>query len=160
MLFLHRSEKDGDNDARRLTVARFHAAHLLNTWAMGTFRTLLTGFITMDQILLIISLFLVIRMNISIHGVFVPFFLLGIGGMCYFALKVALDFAGKLMQLSEEFCHPSGLRGFNKEEKCRLASCKPLRIVVGNTFTITRQTFSTISQDIVLANVINLLVGY
>jgi len=83
-----------------------------------------------------------------------------LGGVSYFCTKTALDFAADLTERSLEFCKPTRLQPLSKEDKCRLPSCKPLKTVIGGTFTVTKRSVLTISQDVILGNVINLLVGY
>ncbi len=158
MHVVFRALKKANAEPRQQLVVRYHAADVMNTQILATTRTLLTGFLVMIQVIIVLSLVLSIRMNIN-AGFVVPIVLF-VGGVGYTILKLVLEYQGNLTRLSKEFRQPAGLRGFNKEDKCRLASCRPWRIVIGNTFTITRQTFATISQDIILGNVVNILVAY
>jgi len=73
-------------------------------------------------------------------------------------LKVGLQFASGVTISSERFARTqiNGFR-FRKEDQLFLKSCKPLAIRIGGTFTVTDETFPTISQYIIMNNVINLL---
>jgi len=142
---------------RRL-VSRYYAVNVLQTCGTITFRSIMTCFIVLAEVLVILSLYITIRMNIS--GGFLVALVVAMGGACYFVLKAVIKFSARLSEVSREFCKPGGLRNLNKKHKSLIASCKPLSFAIGSTCTVTRQTFPTITQDIILSNLVNMLVSY
>jgi len=145
-------------ERRQQLILRYRAACIQHTWTMATFRTNIAGVLTIGEALTILSLYIIIRMKLRL-GLIGPFAVM-LGAIFYFAMKTALQYCAALTARSQEFCKPSSFRSLSKEDRCRLASCKPLTVVIGSTFTVTKQSFLTISQDIILINVINLLVAY
>jgi len=149
-----------NTENRRQLIEMYHAVYTLHTWITATLRTTVADFLISAEVLIILSLFIVIRLKLKlgIMSVLAMF----VGGVLYFCMEIALNFAADLTDISKEFCQPSSGRplSLSKEEKCRLATCRPLKIVIGNTFTVTKQTILTISQDIILMSLINLLVNY
>jgi len=151
--------KGRNSERKRQLIVRYYAVHILHTWAMTTFRTIVAGYLIIGEVLVILSIFIVIRLKMRL-GV-VSFIALVAGGVSYFCTKIALQFSADLTDRSKEFSKPFGrLLSLSKGDKCPEALCKPLKLVIGSTFTVTKQSILTISQDIILMNLINLLVTY
>jgi hypothetical protein len=134
---------------------------MVHIWAMEFFQFLLPFYLTGAELLSVAALYCAIRMHVSL-GLFTVL-ALGTGMTCFLTLKVALEFSAKVGESSREFSQtpflPEGSL-FTKEYRMFLKSCKPLDLRVGDSFPITKDTFPTISQDIILGNLINLLVGF
>jgi len=133
----------------------------MHACAMDAFGVLLPVYVTAAELVVTSSIFSSIKMT---NSTFFAIPLLAVGLICFSILKVALEFASKVTTNSRDFSrtpYPAGGRPImlSQEEKVFLQSCKPLLLRVGDTFTITEETFPTISQDIIMTNVINLLVA-
>jgi len=91
-------------------------------------------------------------------------FTLGTGAICFGSLKFGLQFLALLTNISKNFSRipyeKEKWTRFNKEDRIFLVSCRPLWFRVNDTFTVTEQTFLTVTNDIILSNVINLLVAF
>jgi len=139
---------------------RYREIELLHSWAMDVFKTLVPVFVVGAELFILFSMFLVIRLNLALGFLLSAVGIsLGINGFVF--LKLALGFAAKVTSSSKAFSSTSYLTRkthFSKEDRRFLISCRPLAFRVGSTFTISRETFPKISQDIILTKLMNLLV--
>jgi len=131
---------------------------------MVGFRTLLPTFILAGELIIIAGFFLPIRFSFSSGGT-VLFITLAVGLSSALTFKKSLEGASYLTKASREFSrapYPSTKYPvrFSKEDRIYLASCRPLVIKVAGSFAITKETFPTVSRDIILGNVINLLLMF
>jgi len=80
--------------------------------------------------------------------------------VCLVVLEIILQFAHQITQhselLSKQQYFPDG-RGPTKEDERFMKSCRPLKWKIG-VFTVTRNTFPTILNNIVIQSVIDLLI--
>jgi len=153
-----RAQTGRNPDQRRQLVTLYRAAQVLHTWGINSFRSMILSSVVIGETVTIFSLYVFIRTQLK-AGIVGPM-ILSIGGMSYYSIKVGLEINAWLTDMSRQFCRPNNARELNKEGRSRLASCQPLTLVVGSTFTVTKATMPTISQDIILGNLINLLVSY
>jgi len=125
---------------------------------MEAFRIMLPCFMTTAELVCISGLYLAIRLN-GVIGIFLAGVFFNFAAACFCIFKISLEFAAKVTTISEGFSKiHSRERPLTKLDRCFLASCGKLKLKVGETFTITGDTFPTVSQDIILGNLINLLV--
>jgi hypothetical protein len=140
----------------------YRAFQVQHTWAMDFYTFLLPAYITGSELLTVASLFFAIRLN-AVLGLHFTVIMFLVGIITFIILKVALEFSAKVGELSVGFSRnpflPEG-RQFTREDKSFLKSCKPLKLRVGSSFSIVKDTFPTISQDIILGNLINLLITF
>ena len=166
LLYIHvcfRLENWPKSRAQELVIKYFRAAQLIHCFAMEVFHYLLPAILTASEMVILFSLFLAIRLNTYTDEQLFTVLAICIGGISFFTLKQALEYAAKVMESSQAFSKiPFLKRGchFEIEDRLFLASCKPLVISVGGTFSITNDTFPTISQNIILVNLINLLITF
>ena len=88
---------------------------------------------------------------------------ISIGAIAFFIFKRAMEFASKVTGSSQDFSRIPFLQKGSElahQDKVFLTSCKPLEIKVGATFIITKESFPTISQDIILGILVNLLMMF
>jgi len=145
-------------ELRKQIISRYKAALMLYTLAAGIFRNIIAIWLVTAEALIIIGFFITIRMNTRLGLITV--FALVLAGITFFCFKFLTDFATNLMDRSLEFCKPKTPRPLSKEIKYCLSGCQPLKTPVGGTFTVTKETFPTVSQQVILDNLINLLVAY
>ena len=128
---------------------------------MDVYLFLLPAYITAAELVIIVTMFLVIRLNVS-AGQFMTVLSLSVGIVTVLCLRFGIDFASKLYDFSRNFSTTpfEDVKRFTKYDRCMLASCRPLQLKVGETFKITRNTFPTISQDIILGSLVNLLLTF
>ena len=134
---------------------------MLHAWAAAIFRNIVAIWLVTAEALMIIGFFIAIRMNTRLGLITV--FALVLAGITLVCAKFLMEFAAELTDRSQEFCKPRTPRPLSKEIKCYLSGCQPLKTsigLLGGTFTVTKETFPTVSQDVILGNLINLLVGY
>ena len=143
----------------------FRAAHLYHDWGMEVFKPLLPALLFSAEMVIIFGLFLSIRFHT--HDANEPIFsslaAVSIGGLTLFILRRAFEVGVNLMETSQDFSRIPFLQkgcSFETKDRLVLASCKPLVLKVGEVFLITKETFPTILQDIILGNLINLLITF
>ena len=143
----------------------FRAAQVVHDWEKEVFQQLLPTSVTGAEMIIIFALFAAIRLNT--HGAtnekLMALAFLSVGTITFFIFKQGIEFASKVTDASRDFSRMQFLQECfrcEQEDKVFLASCKPLVIKVGETFTITKESFPTISQDIILANLVNLLLTF
>jgi hypothetical protein len=140
----------------------FRAAQLYHSSAMEEYKFVLPAFIAGAEMVIIGTLFIAIRL----HAYEEPFFTLsafGIATACFFIHKKSIEFAAKITEASQDFSRiPFMEKGCQLGHKDRLflSSCKPLVLRVGSTFTITKDTFPTISNDVIMGTLINCLITF
>jgi len=129
---------------------------------MEVIRTLLPSYLIAGELIIISSLFLAIRLKISVGHIFTVA-IVAMGIICFFILKLCLEFAAEVTETSMEFARIPYLYEMipvTTKDKAFWRSCRPMVISVGATFTINRETFPNISQDIILNGLINLLLTF
>jgi len=119
---------------------------------------LLPVIIPMGEMLLITTTFTLIRFHNSfIPAILVPFFFVGIlaGEMLMLAIQLAVN----LTNCSQQFIDLGSKFSthFSKADKKFFKSCQPLKWKIGGSFTIVKDTFIKIMNDVVINGVINLL---
>ena len=117
------------------------------------------------EFLLITSIYTIVRQFHSNH----PSVLIGIGSVgvatCLY-LRTVLEMAGSLVKASEEYMELKSKDSalphahFSILDRQFFRSCRPLKVKVADTFSITRDTFIRIMDQIVVNSVINLLVAF
>jgi len=160
MFYYNRLRHVYDPRMKKTLRLRYREIELLHSWAMDVFKTLLPAFVAGAELFIIFSMFLVIRMNLALGFLFSAVGI-SLGINCFVFLKLSLQFSAKVTSSSKAFSttpYVSRKTHFSKEDRRFLASCRPLALRVGSTFTISRETFPTISQDIILIKLMNLLV--
>jgi len=135
---------------------RYRAALIVHTWSIALNQLLLPSFMTAAEFLVIFTLYTGIRTN----SILLRIMALIISGIGYFVLKTAFEFGAVITDSSREFLKFSNALNLRKEDRLLISSSQPLTFTIGNTFTISKQTFPTISQDIILTGVVNVLVTY
>jgi len=124
---------------------------------MDIFQSLIVLLIVVAELTIIICLYNVIRTDY----VLLAMFFLVVDGLVLFGLKTAFDFGANLTDTSKNFLKLWSILELPQEDRLMMAvASQPLRVIVGNTFKITRQTFPTVVQNIILDNVVTLLVTY
>ena len=149
------------NEKQKLGLS-FRAAQYFHYWAMEVFRFILPASVTGAEVIIIFALFASLRLRETV-GPIIIMLTMTLGGICFFVFKKALEFASRVTESSQDFSRTPFLKEgdkLNKYERVFLFSCKPLVLRVGETFVITKETFPTISQDIILGNLINLLLTF
>jgi hypothetical protein len=126
---------------------------------MELFQTLLPAFIFGGEVVVLVTLFLSIRFH-GTAGLGFTIFELLLAAATLVCIKSSLTLAYKVTDMSREFSKLPQLNysGINKDEGRFSRSCAPLRLKVGKTFTITRETLPHILQRIIIENLISLLV--
>jgi len=133
----------------------FHARNI------ARLQFVLPVFITTAELITIATLFFGIKIGPSSGLIIISPVEIGIAVITLTCLKVGLDTASQLTVLSQEFSSIGRIRkDVTKEEKCFFASCRSCKVRVGETFTITKETFPNIFGDIIIGSLINLLVIY
>ena len=143
----------------------YRAAQLVHLRGMEVFRHLLPAAVAGAEIFIIFALFTSIRLNThgSTNGSLLALSFLSVGAITFYVFKRCLEFASKVTEASRDFSRIPFLQEgsrFLHEDKVFLASCRPLALKVGDTFIITKESFPTISQDIILTTLINLLITF
>ena len=146
-----------------MVVIYYRGAHLMHYLATETARLLLPLCTTATEMLVILTFFLAIRLNADGNDkLLVAVSCLAVGAMSFYNLKQGLEFASKVTESSRDFSQvPFLQKGYQlaHKDKVFLASCKPLETKVG-VFTITKESFPTISHEIILGNLVSLLVTF
>jgi hypothetical protein len=141
------------NRRRKRTLEIYYrSAQILHEAVLEISRILLPTYIGLAEGLILASLYLIICFNVAV-GTFITLLTGLIFIIVFGCLKFALKYGSEMTEWSEEFArHPysADCRNFTKADRVFFASCKPLILKVGHTFVITKETFHTISQDIVL----------
>jgi len=155
--------KAGINPYVRDTVRKcYRKAQVLHNWAMEIHEILLPALLTATEVFTVFAFFTSIRFNFTL-GPLMPLVILPVGIICFFLLKVCFECGARLRDASRDISKLPYLvptTRLMKTETVFLRSCKPITIVVGSTVTVTRNTFLTVSQDIVLMGLINLLLTF
>ena len=139
----------------------FRAAQVLHYRAVEITQFLVPLFLAGGELVVILSFFLAIRLSSTEPFITMVMLSIGVAGLVF--IERALDFAAKFTESSRQFSRIPFLRKgchFRKRDKVFLASISPLVIRVANTFTITKATFPTILQDIILVNLMHLLITF
>jgi len=128
---------------------------------MGFARFLVLPFLLATELMIIGALFSAVRLNTSL-GITSSLILTSCALMGLITLKLDFDIAINLSEESISFKNLVNLERprSSAEERRFLKSCRIIEVDVGGMFTITRQSFPSIVQDIILANLINLLLMY
>jgi len=134
----------------------------MHSWGLDVFKYLLPGYVVTAELVIIATLFVSIKLiNNSGIELILSFVGTGIAITALSCVKAAMDYAWSTTKLSQKLSRIGRIRkNLTKEDKLFLISCRPLKIKVGNTFTITNQTLPTIVQDIVMGSLINLLLAF
>ena len=138
----------------------YRATQTMHNRAMNVFGILVPALVTGAQLLILASLFLVIRIGVS-SGILFIILDVPLGIMCFICLKTGIEFASNVTELSQNCSWTPFLNhrpDFTKKDRIFLKSCALLKFKVGETFTITKVSFPTMSQQIILGNLVNLLV--
>lgn len=137
----------------------YRAACIMHTWFMEIAKNFTPLFLTATELMIIGALYTAFRLNM---GLLLTVALIAFAFSGLFTVKFDFTFATKITEMSISFKQISCLEQgkLNKENQRFLKSCRPIQIKIGNAFTVTRQNFPTIFQDIILANLVNLLVVY
>ena len=144
----------------------YRAAQIFHDWAQGTVHYLLPAGVAVAEVVIISGLFVAIRLNTygtSTEERLLALVFLSVETNCFFVFKQCIEFASKVTDASRDFSRiPFLQKGSRYEHKDRefLASCKPLTFKVGETFTINRESFPTITMDIILGTLVNLLITF
>jgi len=139
---------------------KYQAALVLHNWLLDIVMIMLP-LITLEEVFVVVTLYTSIRMEVK--GGFLTLIILGLSANNYSALKTICEASVAMTEASAGFSKlikkiGSGSR-LGKEDRLMLAACRPIKTVVGSMFTISRETLPTITQDIILGNVINLLLA-
>jgi len=159
-MFLSRAT-NADSNERELIQKYYRAAQAFHNWGMEVFQIILPAYVTGAEYFVVFAMFQAIRMNSA--ELYMPTMSLTIGVLCFVILKLALESGAKLTEASRDFGKPPYVNGqekLSKMDTAFLCSCRPLILTVGHTFRISRDTFPTISQDIILSGLINLLLTF
>jgi len=159
---LSRLGKGKDPRVRELIGKCYRTCQVLQSWETEIIQIILPTWVVGAEAIVVFALFLAIRCSISL-GSLLTFMLVFMGVICFVTLKVIFKFAGKLTDDSRIFENPLYLSlnyGISKTELAFWRPCKPLAFVVGSTINVTRNTFPTVSQDIILVGITNLLVTF
>ena len=141
----------------------YRAAQLNHSLAMEIYQYLLPVSVAGVEMFIIFAFFAAIRLNTYANEKFLALVALSAGALGFFIFKQCIDLATKVTDSSRDFCRiPFLQKGsrFVREDKVFLASCQPLLMRIGHTFTIEKQSFPTISQDIILGTLVNLLITF
>jgi len=140
----------------------YRTAQVFHQWAMEVFEVMvIPAYVTGGEYFVIFAMFLLIRINFT--EPYLPVITGSIGVICFVVLKLAIEYAARLADASAEFGKPRfSVKGtkLSKYDRAFLRSCRPLLVKVGKTFKISRDTFPTISQDIIMSGLINLLLTF
>jgi len=139
----------------------YRAAFIINTWLVDTTKFLVPGFLTATEVMIIGSLYTAVRLNRT-NGIYFSLLLGSLGVRGLLKIKMDLGFAMRMTELSINFKHLVRLEGARctVEDRRFLDSCLPIRLKLGDTFTVSKNTYYTIVQDIIISNLVNLLVTY
>jgi hypothetical protein len=113
----------------------------------------------MAELLIVVALYSVIRLSSSLNAL-ITLTLMAVGLVAGMVLKLGIDVAVRVTEKSETIRALALRKGFTKADIRFFRSCRPLKWKIGSTFTITRETFPHILNEIIIANVINLLVAF
>ena len=141
----------------------YRSAQHIHYWAMEIVRHMLPVAMVGIETVIIFAFFAAIRLSTSTDEKLLAVVALSAGIISFIVLKRCIEFATKVTNSSRDFSrYPFLNQGprFGREDKVFLASCKPLMLKVGDTFTINEESFPTISHDILLGTIINLLVTF
>ena len=133
----------------------YRSAQIMHILAMEAFQFLLQIYIVAAELLLLTMLFVFIRnlspvtFNALVSGM--------VGVACIISMNLCFWCASKINDDSRSICKT--VKKATKEQNAVLRSFKPMVIRVGNTFTITSQSFPNV-LDHILANLVNLLVTF
>ena len=156
---MYRLENTMKNFGKEKLRTYFRAAQCMHNLGMEVFEFIIPVCVTGGEVIILFTLFVSIRLNILVEPIIV-LTTISIGGICFFVFKKTFDFASRITEACREFSQPPFLqRGnhFEKQDRLFLLSCKPLEIKIGAPIVITKNTFPTISQDVILGNLFNLL---
>ena len=133
----------------------YKSAQVMHILATESFKFLLQVYILAAELMILTMLYVCIR-NLSPITVFA-----GVSGgislACLMCLNLALGCASKMNDSSRTMY--KNVDKTTKEQKAVLRSFKPMVIRVGDTFTITRESFPNI-LDYILSHLVNLLVTF
>jgi len=149
---------EGNTEQRKQIISKYRAAQILHTWGTVIFRNMLSDWLLTGEALMILGFFIAIRMNTRLG--LISLFALIFAGVTFYCFKVTIEFAADLTDRSQEFCKSKTSGPLSKEIQYSLSSCQPLKTPIGGTITISKETFPNVSQQVILDNLINLLVGY
>ena len=159
---MYRLKNGISSDEKRKLGMYFRAAQYFHYWWMEIFRVILPVCVTGAELIIVFTLFASLRLH-ALVGTFIIMVVMAVGGICFIVFKEALEYASMVTESSRDFSRTPFLKEGDKlsqYERVFLFSCKPLVLRVGETFVITKETFPTISQDIILGNLINLLLTF
>jgi hypothetical protein len=110
------------------------------------------------ELLIVMSMFIVLRFHTDVGA------LSGImGGITLFIFKIAISKAVDVTESSEKFSKNALKFNNSRMSKAKvryIKSCRPLEWRIGHVFTVTRDLFPRILNDIIISNVINLLLAF
>ena len=148
-----------------MVILSYRSAQLVHNWTMEVFQELVTATLAGTEFVIIFAFLAAIRLNTygAANDKFIAFVFLSVGAMFFFLFKQSIEFASKVTDTSRDFSRIPFLEEgshFEHKDEVFLASCKPLVIRVGETFTFTKNSFPTISQDVILGTLVNLLITF
>ncbi len=136
---------------------RMHQIH--HALACDVVKYALPIVIPVAEFLIVVTFYSVIRLSSSFNA-FITLTLMAVGLVAGMVLKLGIDVAVRVTEKSETIRALALRKGFTKADIRFFRSCRPLKWKIGSTFTITRETFPHILNEIIIANVINLLVAF
>jgi hypothetical protein len=143
----------------------YRTAHVLHAEVMAAFKFVIPVYLVNAELLIISSLFQVIRL-LSLGGPLVTGAPLLIALATVTVFRSCLEIAVRLTNLSVNFsCLPFSQRNVkeglvSREERRFFKSCKSLSVRIGGTFTVTRETFPTVAQHILINYLVTLLISF
>ena len=156
---LNRSESEDAHTSRsqdwRNSIIIYRSAQIMHILAMEAFQFLLQIYIVGAELMILAMLFVFIRNLSPVTFNALVSSMVGVAGlMC---LKLALGCASRINDFSTSISKT--VKRASKEENAILRSFKPMVIRVGNTFTVTSESFPNI-LNYILSNLVNLLVTF
>ena len=150
---------DFSSVARKSQLRRlYQSQQIINIFALDLFQHILPVVMPVGEFLVITSIYTVIKQFQSNH----PFILfvtgcVGVVGVIF--MKQALEMAGNLTRISEQYAELSSRHvNFDRHDKKFFQSCRPFKFRVANSFTLTHDSFIRIFDEVIISSVINLLV--
>ena len=162
LLLYFRLEKQ--KSAKRKAELRilYRAHQIFHNFNLQLIRIIAPVTVSTAEIINIIAIYTTIRLSRYL-GPFLLFNFIVIDVVCLLVVQIAMDFAYRMTEYSTVFSKSLTIDEFagyvpSAEERSFVKSCRPLHWKLGDYFTVTKNTFPTILDKIIIQTVVYLLI--
>jgi len=159
VLFFDRLNQNNQQSTRREFELMYRACQVMHIWSMEVFELLVPALLMAVEFVVVVFLFVAIRVGFSNEFAIALFSTLA-AMIIFYALASLMLLGTNVTDVTTSTLKVLETGSLTKLEYTIMASCPSLKVKVGSTFTITKDTLSTIFQGVIIDSLINLLVTF